>query len=97
MSYWEPRAGRTLWKRASKGPLLKRLQPIFQTKIRALGSLTRIGTVRVPHKRLADDALWGIVSGRVKLMVEPGRRQLIAQNCSQTFKSVDVPLDPMHG
>ena len=28
----------------------------------------------LPHKRLADDATWGISAERIKLMVEPGRR-----------------------
>lgn len=28
----------------------------------------------LPHKRLADDATWGIAAERIKLMVEPGRR-----------------------
>ena len=27
----------------------------------------------LPHKRLADEAPWGIVSEKVRLMVEPGR------------------------
>jgi hypothetical protein len=28
----------------------------------------------LPHKRLADDATWGIAAERITLMVEPGRR-----------------------
>ncbi|WP_426960034.1 replication protein RepA [Muricoccus radiodurans] len=46
----------------------------------------------LPHKRLADDAPWGIVSERVKLMVEPGRRQVVASDGSQTFEFVGVPF-----
>lgn len=46
----------------------------------------------LPHKRLADDAPWGIVSDRVKLMVEPGRRQIVAADDSQTFEFVGVPF-----
>jgi len=46
----------------------------------------------LPHKRLADDAPWGIVSDKVKLMVEPGRRQIIAEDDSQTFEFVGVPF-----
>lgn len=46
----------------------------------------------LPHKRLADDAPWGIVSERVKLMVEPGRRQLITADGDQTFEFVGVPF-----
>lgn len=30
----------------------------------------------LPHKRLADDATWGIAAERIKLMVEPGRRPI---------------------
>lgn len=46
----------------------------------------------LPHKRLADDAPWGIVSERVKLMVEPGRRQVLAPDGSQSFEFVGVPF-----
>jgi Plasmid encoded RepA protein len=46
----------------------------------------------LPHKRLADDAPWGIVSERVKLMVEPGRRQVVAEDGSQSFDFVGVPF-----
>lgn len=45
----------------------------------------------LPHKRLADDAPWGIVSERVKLMVEPGRRRVVAADGSQSFEFVGVP------
>ena len=31
----------------------------------------------LPHKRLPDDAPWGTVSEKVRLMVEPGRRQRV--------------------
>jgi hypothetical protein len=30
----------------------------------------------LPHKRLADDATWGISAERIKLVVEPGRRTI---------------------
>ena len=46
----------------------------------------------LPHKRLADDAPWGIVSEKVKLMVEPGRRQVVAEDGSQTFEFLGVPF-----
>jgi hypothetical protein len=46
----------------------------------------------LPHKRLADDAPWGIVSEKVKLMVEPGRRQIVAADGSQSFEHVGVPF-----
>src|SRR3712207_7138275 len=46
----------------------------------------------LPHKRLADDAPWGIVSEKVKLMVEPGRRQIVAQDGSQSFEFIGVPF-----
>jgi hypothetical protein len=46
----------------------------------------------LPHKRLADDAPWGIVSERVKLMVEPGRRQVVALDGSQLFEHMGVPF-----
>ncbi len=46
----------------------------------------------LPHKRLADDAPWGIVSEKVKLMVEPGRRQIVAPDGSQSFEFVGVPF-----
>src|SRR4051794_14275906 len=46
----------------------------------------------LPHKRLADDAPWGIVSEKVKLMVEPGRRQVVADDGSQTFEFLGVPF-----
>ena len=46
----------------------------------------------LPHKRLADDAPWGIVSEKVKLMVEPGRRQVIAADDTQSFEFVGVPF-----
>lgn len=46
----------------------------------------------LPHKRLADDAPWGIVSEKVKLMVEPGRRQVISLDGSQSFEFVGVPF-----
>ena len=46
----------------------------------------------LPHKRLADDKPWGIVSERVKLMVEPGRRQMVAADGNQTFEFVGVPF-----
>ena len=46
----------------------------------------------LPHKRLADDAPWGIVSEKVKLMVEPGRRQVVDADSTQTFEFVGVPF-----
>ena len=46
----------------------------------------------LPHKRLADDTPWGIVSERVKLMVEPGRRQIVSEDGSHTFEFVGVPF-----
>jgi len=46
----------------------------------------------LPHRRLPNDAPWGIVSERVKLMVEPGRRQAIAPDGTQTFEFVGVPF-----
>lgn len=46
----------------------------------------------LPHKRLAADAPWGIVSEKVRLMVEPGRRQIVAPDSSQTFEFVGVPF-----
>ena len=46
----------------------------------------------LPHKRLADDAAWGIVSERVKLAVEPGRRQVVDMNGDSTFEFIGVPF-----
>jgi hypothetical protein len=46
----------------------------------------------LPHKRLANDAPWGIVSEKVKLMVEPGRRQNVALDGNQSFEFVGVPF-----
>lgn len=46
----------------------------------------------LPHKRLADDAPWGIVSDKIKLMVEPGRRQVIGHDDTQTFEFIGVPF-----
>lgn len=46
----------------------------------------------LPHKRLADDAPWGIVSDKVRLMVEPGRRQIVGSDGSQSFEFVGVPF-----
>src|ERR1700712_4264849 len=46
----------------------------------------------LPHKRLADDAPWGIVSEKVRLMVEPGRRQNLALDGIQSFEFVGVPF-----
>jgi hypothetical protein len=46
----------------------------------------------LPHKRLADDAPWGIISERVRLMVEPGRRQIVAPDHTQSFEHVGVPF-----
>jgi hypothetical protein len=46
----------------------------------------------LPHKRLADDAPWGTVSEKVRLMVEPGRRQRVALDGSQSFEFVGVPF-----
>ena len=46
----------------------------------------------LPHKRLANDAPWGIVSERVKLMVEPGRRQVVSLGGQQSFEFVGVPF-----
>jgi hypothetical protein len=46
----------------------------------------------LPHKRLENDAPWGIVSEKVKLMVEPGRRQIVASDGSQSFEFVGVPF-----
>jgi len=46
----------------------------------------------LPHKRLPDEAPWGIVSEKVRLMVEPGRRQNVALDGSQSFEFVGVPF-----
>jgi hypothetical protein len=46
----------------------------------------------LPHKRLADDAPWGIVSEKIKLMVEPGRRQTINADGDNAFAFVGVPF-----
>jgi hypothetical protein len=46
----------------------------------------------LPHKRLPNDAPWGIASERVKLMVEPGRRQMVAEDGTQSFEFVGVPF-----
>src|SRR5919107_924886 len=46
----------------------------------------------LPHKRLPNDAAWGIAAERVKLMVEPGRRQFIGPNGQQQFEFVGVPF-----
>src|SRR5689334_13589845 len=46
----------------------------------------------LPHKRLADDAPWGIVSENVRLMVEPGRRQNVHQSGNQSFEFIGVPF-----
>jgi Plasmid encoded RepA protein len=46
----------------------------------------------LPHKRLADDAAWGIAAEKVKLMVEPGRRQIIGPDGQQQFEFVGVPF-----
>jgi Plasmid encoded RepA protein len=43
----------------------------------------------LPHKRLADDATWGIAAERIKLMVEPGRRP-VGDGTSSEF--VGVPF-----
>jgi Plasmid encoded RepA protein len=43
----------------------------------------------LPHKRLADDATWGISAERIKLMVEPGRRP-VGNGTSSEF--VGVPF-----
>lgn len=42
----------------------------------------------LPHKRLADDAHWGITSEKVRLVVEPGRRPL---DGSDDLEWVGVP------
>src|SRR5208337_2766536 len=46
----------------------------------------------MPHNRLGDDTPWGIVSDKVRLMVEPGRRQVVALDGSQSFEFVGVPF-----
>ena len=46
----------------------------------------------LPHKRLANDAAWGIVSDRVKLAVEPGRRQVVDGKGDSVFEFVGVPF-----
>ncbi len=46
----------------------------------------------LPHKRLADDAPWGIVSEKVNLMVEPGRRQIVGPDGTQSFEFIGVPF-----
>src|SRR5579875_461258 len=46
----------------------------------------------LPHKRLPDDAPWGIISERVRLMVEPGRRQIVTPDQTQSFEHVGVPF-----
>jgi hypothetical protein len=45
----------------------------------------------LPHKRLADDATWGISAERVRLMVEPGRRPIGDGSQSEY---VGVPFGP---
>lgn len=42
----------------------------------------------LPHKKLADDAHWGITSDKVRLVVEPGRRTL---DGSENLEWVGVP------
>src|SRR5215213_10169234 len=44
----------------------------------------------LPHKRLADDALWSISAEHVRLMVEPGRRPVGGDG--QSFEWVGVPF-----
>lgn len=46
----------------------------------------------LPHKRLPQDAPWGIVSDKVKLMVEPGRRQVVSPDGNHSFEFVGVPF-----
>jgi hypothetical protein len=46
----------------------------------------------LPHKRLADDAPWGIASEKIKLMVEPGRRQTVDADGNHSFEFVGVPF-----
>src|SRR6201992_3393059 len=46
----------------------------------------------LPHKRLSDDPRGGTVSEKVRLMVEPGRRQRVALDGSQSFEFVGVPF-----
>lgn len=46
----------------------------------------------LPHKRVADDAPWGIASEKIKLMVEPGRRQIVDADGGNAFEFVGVPF-----
>lgn len=46
----------------------------------------------LPHKRLPDDAAWGIAAEKVKLMVEPGRRQIVDPDGQHHFEFVGVPF-----
>jgi hypothetical protein len=46
----------------------------------------------LPHKRLPNDAAWGIAAEKVKLMVEPGRRQIVGPDGQQHFEFVGVPF-----
>src|SRR3954470_25068203 len=46
----------------------------------------------LPHKRLADDAAWGIAAEKVRLMVEPGRRQIVSPDGTQSFEFIGVPF-----
>jgi len=57
----------------------------------------------LPHKRLADDAVWKVQTERVTLMVEPGRRNLSGQDtefCGVPYGSrarLDVAENPGGG
>jgi hypothetical protein len=46
----------------------------------------------LPHKRLPAAAAWGIAAEKVKLMVEPGRRQTVDADGQQQFEFVGVPF-----
>ena len=84
--------GAARWRRALSGPLSRRPSHICRTKIWAGFAYSGWAQCALPHKRLADDAPWGIVSEKVKLMVEPGRRQVVADDGSQTFEFLGVPF-----
>jgi hypothetical protein len=44
----------------------------------------------LPHKRLANDALWSIMSEKVRLMVEPGRRPIGEEG--EEYEFIGVPF-----
>ena len=80
-------------RRASREPSSRLQSRTCPTRTLGWGSLIVDGhSAHLPHKRIDNDAPWGIVSERVKLMVEPGRRQLVAPDGSHSFEFVGVPF-----